>query len=232
MRLGQEHERRSTRAETGAAKTNNGEFATNVDGIRDDTARPFSVGTDYVWPAAVAGHGYGLDTGVWKMSDTAAVWELIEQAQGDIANTLRVMLKQPAHDPANFGPESQQRRIGAMQTLASDCRTEEQRHSAWMVHHESQGWKWGEHYSESSKTHPNLVAWEQLPSTEQAKIRIFHRMAQLGAALCEIFPRDTVSEFASVTATALLAVDGVDSTAPTLTPVPALDVAIDEPADS
>lgn len=54
MRLGQGHERRSTRAETGAAKTNNGEFATSVDGIRDDTARPFSVGTDYVWSAAVA----------------------------------------------------------------------------------------------------------------------------------------------------------------------------------
>lgn len=170
------------------------------------------------------------------MSDTAAVWELIEQAHGDIAATVREMLKQPPHDPSNFGTESQQRRIGVMQTMASDCRTEEQRHSAWMAHHESQGWVWGEQYSESGKTHPNLVAWEQLPVTEQAKARIFHRFAQLGAALCEVMPRDTVKDLALTTASAMTVL-GAESLlgaksllGPMLNAVPALDPLPAEPA--
>lgn len=164
------------------------------------------------------------------MSDSAAVWELIEQAHGDIAATVRDMLKQPPHDPRNFGAESQQRRISAMQTIASDSRTEEERHSAWMVHHQSQGWVWGEQYSESGKTHPNLVAWEQLPVTEQAKIRIFHRFAQLGAAFCEVMPRDTVAALALTTATAMAALGAESLPGPMFNAVPSLDPLPAEPA--
>ena len=114
------------------------------------------------------------------------IWEAMEEMQGKIAAEIRVMLKEPPIDPKNFGPESQARRIKAMQECCATSETDEERHEKWMQQHIADGWTEGE-YSEEAKTHPNLLPWECLPRPVQAKARIFDIVAKTARTIEGMF---------------------------------------------
>lgn len=52
--------------------------------------------------------------------------------------------------------------------------TPEESHNSWFKFKIEHGWVFGEEKSTSSKTHPCLVAYEDLPTEQQAKDHIFH----------------------------------------------------------
>lgn len=119
--------------------------------------------------------------------DDSAVWEIVEEAAGQIAGEIRRLLKQPPIDARNFGAESQARRIAAMIAVSNgEEKSDQERHAEWISQHEQCGWVWGEDYNEANKTHPNLVPWDQLPHEVIAKIRVFNIMARLGAAIVQL----------------------------------------------
>ena len=55
----------------------------------------------------------------------------------------------------------------------------EELHANWVVAYEKMGWHWGEHYDPNTKTHPDMVPYDELNQLEQDKDRVF-------VALCEI----------------------------------------------
>ncbi len=118
------------------------------------------------------------------------IWEAMEEMQGKIAAEIRVMLKEPPIDPKNFGPESQARRIKAMQECCATSETDEERHEKWMQQHLADGWTEGE-YSEAAKTHPNLLPWECLPRPVQAKARIFDVVAKTASFIIDLIENDS-----------------------------------------
>lgn len=46
-------------------------------------------------------------------------------------------------------------------------------HDAWMQHKEADGWRWGPTKNESTKEHPCMVAFDQLPQAQQSKDVMF-----------------------------------------------------------
>ena len=117
------------------------------------------------------------------------IWEAFEEMQGKIAAEIRKMLKEPPIDPRNFGPESQARRIKAMQECCVASETDEERHEKWLKQHQEDGWTEGE-YNEEAKTHPNMLPWECLPRPAQAKARIFDIVAKTAAAVIDLIEKD------------------------------------------
>ena len=117
------------------------------------------------------------------MTKNLELWQLIEETQGKIAAEVRRMLNEPPIAPHNFTPANQRRRIESMIECAADATNDEERHTAWMRKHESEGWVFGDTFDAALKTHPYLVPWEQLPKAQQCKARIFDIMAKLGKSL-------------------------------------------------
>lgn len=118
------------------------------------------------------------------------VWEIVEKAQGRVAGHIRAMLRQPPYDQAMFTVLDRDRRITAMQKVASMISTEEldapavereerarKRHEQWSAQHLAAGWQYGEKFDPEAKTHPNLVPWDDLALEDKHKADIFEVLA-------------------------------------------------------
>lgn len=111
------------------------------------------------------------------------VWKLLEQTQGQIAAEIRVMLGEAPVASSNFTPEDQRRRVKAMQECAARSTSDQERHDSWMKMHVDSGWVYGEVFDSASKTHPNLLPWDELPETVKSKARIFDIISKAGRSL-------------------------------------------------
>lgn len=63
--------------------------------------------------------------------------------------------------------------MGAENIRDNPTITPEQQHSLWMAHKKAQGWKFGELKDEKEKTHPCMVAYEDLPAQQKFKDALF-----------------------------------------------------------
>jgi len=112
-----------------------------------------------------------------------AIWRLFERLQGDIAREVRVMLGEEAYDQRIFTDEERTRRVAAMQRCAALQTSDVERHQSWMEMHLEQGWVYGEQFSPTAKTHPNLLSWDELPASTRSKARIFDICARYAAVV-------------------------------------------------
>lgn len=100
------------------------------------------------------------------------VWEIMERMQGRIAAEIRVMLGEGPYDEKIFTPEERARRVEALKGAAGGS-SDSVRHDSWMKMHVDAGWVYGPEFDPSNKRHPNLLPWDQLPSSTRSKARIF-----------------------------------------------------------
>lgn len=78
-------------------------------------------------------------------------------------------------DPATFWDDLSyelKESICAGVQCAIDGRTPEESHENWLMCRSQLGWKFGERDDEK-KTHPNMVAYDELPESQKAKDKIF-----------------------------------------------------------
>lgn len=111
------------------------------------------------------------------------VWEVMERMQGEIAAEIRVMLGESAYAQTMFDAEQRNRRIKAMQDCAANDTDDATRHESWMKMHVEAGWVYGPEFDTAKKTHPNLMAWGDLPASTRSKARIFAIVAKAAAEL-------------------------------------------------
>ena len=113
------------------------------------------------------------------------IWAIAEKMQGEIAKEIRVMLGEEAYNPRIFTEEERVRRITAMRDCAANSTSDAERHESWCKMHVDAGWVYGESFDPVAKTHPNLMPWDQLPSSTRSKARIFDIVARAAREICE-----------------------------------------------
>lgn len=106
------------------------------------------------------------------------LWRAFEAMQGKIAAEIRVMLGEGPYEASLFDEAQVQRRITAMKECAAKSTSDEERHDSWTQMHRDLGWVYGPTFDPGAKTHPNLVAWEDLPAAVKSKARIFDIVAK------------------------------------------------------
>ncbi len=111
------------------------------------------------------------------------IWKKCEQLQGAIAAEIRVMLGESVYPQSLFDDAQRQRRIEAMKKCAAESTSDSERHEAWMKMHVEGGWVYGETFDPTTKTHPNLLPWDQLPATTRSKARIFDLVSKFAFEL-------------------------------------------------
>ena len=131
-----------------------------------------------------------------------AVWARSEQLQGEIAKQLRNWLGEPAYDESMFTEEIRAKRIAQLQASAQTLLDEDacrQRHSQWVASYQADGWKPGDNYDPTNKTHPNLVPYDELPASNRMKAKIFMLVAHHAQSICQLLSGDTSDESVSST---------------------------------
>lgn len=119
------------------------------------------------------------------MKSNDEVWALVERMQGEIAREIRVLLGEEQYDQRIFTAEERARRVKAMQLCAAQSTTDAERHLSWMQMHMDTGWVYGEEFSPTAKTHPNLKPWDELPASTRIKARIFDICSRYAAAIID-----------------------------------------------
>lgn len=81
----------------------------------------------------------------------------------------------PPGDPWVLASEhiKESARDGVAAVLAKPYMTSEEAHASWSEFKIAAGWTYGEKKSEAAKTHPNLVAYADLPASQRAKDHLF-----------------------------------------------------------
>lgn len=124
------------------------------------------------------------------MNATDRVWAISEKMQGDIARQIRVLLGEVAYDERIFTADERARRIDAMKKCAALNTTDEERHNSWCEMHRESGWVYGETFDPSTKTHPNLLPWNELPATVKVKAKVFDIVSKAARDICMIHECD------------------------------------------
>lgn len=75
--------------------------------------------------------------------------------------------------------------------LANPDATPEDQHKAWMEAKEKDGWVYGEVKDANAKTHPCMVAYDQLPASQRAKDHLFQGIVD---SLKGFIPKPEVEE--------------------------------------
>lgn len=114
------------------------------------------------------------------------LWNHAERMQGEIAREIRVLLGEEQYDQRIFTSQERLRRVEAMQRCAALQTSDVERHESWMQMHVEQGWVYGEEFSPTAKTHPNLKPWDELPASTRSKARIFDICARYAAGVAEM----------------------------------------------
>lgn len=112
-------------------------------------------------------------------------YEVVERMQAEIAREIRVLLGEEQYDQRIFNDVERARRVSALKELSQNDVSDEERHKSWMKMHEESGWKYGPVFSPSEKEHPNMLPWEQLPSSTRSKARIFAICARYAKEFAE-----------------------------------------------
>ena len=63
--------------------------------------------------------------------------------------------------------------LGVESVIANPKTTPEQSHISWLNHKQSEGWVYGPEKDPAAKTHPCMVPYEQLPTSQRIKDYIF-----------------------------------------------------------
>lgn len=117
----------------------------------------------------------------------ASVWEVMERMQGRIAAEIRVMLGEGPYDEKMFTAEERARRVAALKGAAGGL-SDAVRHESWMKMHLDAGWVYGPEFNPVSKTHPNLLPWDQLPISTRSKAQIFSFVADAAKEIEDSIP--------------------------------------------
>ncbi len=72
-------------------------------------------------------------------------------------------------------------RKGVRKMLANPTLTAENLHQEWVDEKAKSGWKHGQTKDEKAKTHPSMVAFDQLPESEKFKDELFRTVVREGA---------------------------------------------------
>ena len=112
-----------------------------------------------------------------------SIWFILEAMQGEIAREVRIMLGEEALDQKLFTVEQRERRVEALMKCAAESTSDAERHLSWMKMHEEMGWVYGEKFDPATKTHPNMLPWDQLDASTRSKAKIFDIVAKAGAKI-------------------------------------------------
>ena len=92
---------------------------------------------------------------------------------------LRVVLgESPSPNWIDLDSESKLSVIEGVQHALSG-KTSEELHESWCRYKEDHGWKYGPVQNAEAKTHPNLVAYDQLPESQKLKDALFKAIVEV-----------------------------------------------------
>ena len=83
-------------------------------------------------------------------------------------------------DDWDEGTEEQRASVisGVEAVIDNPILTPEQSHEKWVTYKKAEGWVFGERKDEATKTHPNLLPWDELPSEEKVKDVLFQAVVR------------------------------------------------------
>lgn len=89
-------------------------------------------------------------------------------------------LGDPVAPPWESAPDyMKQSSIKGVQAIyANPAITPEEQHNLWMQQRLADGWTYGEVKDEHAKTHPNLVQYDELPTGQQLKDKLFQAVTR------------------------------------------------------
>lgn len=100
--------------------------------------------------------------------------EVIARACHEANRVLQSALNEEVSKPWQTSSEEIRESARNGVVLALQGSTPEELHEGWVEFKVSEGYKWGPVKSETSKTHPCLVSYEELPEEQKVKDKLFY----------------------------------------------------------
>lgn len=113
------------------------------------------------------------------MTYTRTYTEFTPRQVASVAHEAVRQLQRILDEQVNFqwescSPDLQNSAIsGVEKILSGEIKRPEDSHESWMRYKASEGWKYGPVKDFAKKEHPDMVPFDQLPSEQQAKDRLF-----------------------------------------------------------
>lgn len=96
----------------------------------------------------------------------------------EVNNSFRVAMGQKARQLWTLLPQKEKDIVKEGVYKALSGSTPEQMHESWMISKLNAGWKYGPVLNDTTKEHPCLVPYSELPSYETAKDELFIRVVR------------------------------------------------------
>jgi hypothetical protein len=107
--------------------------------------------------------------------NVADIARVVHEANRAVQRSLSEEVNPPWDQAPEWMQESTVKGVEGIQA----GNTPEESHAAWMQDRIERGWVWGKFKSELAKTHPDLVAYEELPREQQLKDTLFHAITTI-----------------------------------------------------
>ena len=87
-----------------------------------------------------------------------------------------------------YAPDWQKQSVidGVSFHLETPDATDADSHNAWLKYKQAEGWQWGEKKDPEAKRHPQMVSFEDLPSEQQVKDRLFRFIVHALSPMLEV----------------------------------------------